>query len=112
MPWRVTWQTETAPAMIAARFHAGLARAFTTPARKLVETGRAQAVALSGGCFQNAILLQFCLQDLSGLPVLIHHQTPANDGGLAFGQALVAAARDAAGSVTLTQVMDKARDHA
>lgn len=91
--------TGTTPQRIAARFHAGLARAFTEPARKLVESGRAHAVALSGGCFQNATLLRFCLQDLAGLQVLVHHRTPANDGGLAFGQALVAAARDAAGEV-------------
>lgn len=82
--------------LIAARFHAGLALAFAAPARALVETGRAKAVALSGGCFQNATLLAACLDALDGIPVLIHHNTPANDGGLAFGQALIAAARSIA----------------
>ncbi len=80
-------------AFIAARFHAGLARAFCAPARALVEQGRARAVALSGGCFQNATLLAHCLRELHGVSVLLHHAVPANDGGLAFGQALVAAAR-------------------
>lgn len=84
-------------AEIAAAFHAGLARAFCAPARLLVQTGRAKAVALSGGCFQNATLLARCLVELDGLPVLVHHRVPANDGGLALGQALIAAARQMAG---------------
>ncbi|WP_246100191.1 carbamoyltransferase HypF [Cereibacter sediminicola] len=82
-----------APGSIAQSFHLGLARAFCAPARQLVETGRAQAVALTGGCFQNARLLEACLAELVGLPVLTHRAVPANDGGLALGQALVAAAR-------------------
>ena len=77
---------------LAAGFHGGLARAFCSPARRLVETGRAEAVALSGGCFQNVVLLTACLRELEGVRVLVHRQVPANDGGLAFGQALVAAA--------------------
>ncbi|WP_425071419.1 carbamoyltransferase HypF [Sagittula sp. S175] len=80
---------------IADMFHAGLARAFAGRARALVETGEAQAVALSGGCFQNARLLRYmsrALEDLS-VPVLVHREVPAGDGGLAYGQALVAAAR-------------------
>ncbi len=79
-----------APATIAARFHDGLAAAFAAEARALVETGRAQAVALTGGCFQNARLLTAMQAALEGLPVLVHREVPANDGGLAFGQALVA----------------------
>ena len=82
----------TAPETIAHRFHAGLARAVCTPARAAVESGAAQAVALTGGCFQNALLLDLCLDELAGLTVLTHRDVPAGDGGLAFGQALVAAA--------------------
>lgn len=73
--------------------HLWLAQSFARRARKLVETGAAQAVALSGGCFQNALLLRLTLNELSGLPVLIQRETPANDGGLALGQALIAAAQ-------------------
>ncbi|GAA5066601.1 carbamoyltransferase HypF [Roseibacterium beibuensis] len=82
-----------APEVMAARFHAGLAQAFCGLARREVEAGRAAAVALSGGCFQNATLLSLCAEALADLPVLLHHETPANDGGLALGQALVAAAQ-------------------
>lgn len=82
-----------APATIAARFHDGLAAAFAAEARALVATGRAKAVALTGGCFQNARLLTATLAALEGLPVLVHREVPANDGGLAFGQALVALAQ-------------------
>lgn len=81
------------PARIAGGFHAGLAHAFCAPARTLVEAGRAAAVALSGGCFQNARLLGACLEELSGLPVLVHRQIPAHDGGLALGQALICLSR-------------------
>lgn len=81
------------PAAIAARFHDGLAAAFAAEARALVVAGRAKAVALSGGCFQNPRLLTATLAALEGVPVLVHREVPANDGGLAFGQALVALAQ-------------------
>lgn len=80
------------PAIAAARFHETLAAAFAARARDLVETGRAEAVALSGGVMQNAVLQGALLRHLEGLPVLLHHAVPANDGGLALGQALIAAA--------------------
>jgi hydrogenase maturation protein HypF len=52
-------------------------------------------VALSGGCFQNAILADQVERGLAALSltVLSHAAVPANDGGLALGQAAVAAAR-------------------
>ncbi|MCT4577971.1 carbamoyltransferase HypF [Donghicola sp.] len=85
--------TQTSIQTIAWRFHAGLAQTFATAAAALVKDGQAKAVALSGGCFQNALLLDLTLRALGDTPVLIHTKTPANDGGLALGQALVAAAR-------------------
>ena len=78
---------------ISLRFHAGLAKTFAEAALELIEKENAQAVALSGGCFQNALLVNLTLQALGEVPVLIHKKTPANDGGLALGQALVATAR-------------------
>jgi hydrogenase maturation protein HypF len=80
---------ETAAAM----FHADLAQAFALRVRALVDSGQARAVALSGGCFQNALLHRLVVQALGDVPVLVHRVTPANDGGLALGQAVVAAAR-------------------
>jgi hydrogenase maturation protein HypF len=87
-----------APATLAARFHRGLARAFAGAARGLVDQGRARAVALSGGCFQNPLLLAEVIRALGDVPVLTHRLTPANDGGLALGQAAVAAARALGGA--------------
>ncbi|SMX30686.1 carbamoyltransferase HypF [Actibacterium lipolyticum] len=81
------------PGLLAAWFHASLARAFADQALGLVNNGTAQAVVLSGGCFQNALLLDLTVNMLGDVPVMIHQKTPANDGGLALGQALVAAAQ-------------------
>jgi hydrogenase maturation protein HypF len=81
--------------VIAARFHDGLAAAFGFVARALVMEGRARAVALSGGCLQNVRLQRALLRELDGVTVLLHRQVPANDGGLAFGQAMVALAHPA-----------------
>lgn len=79
---------------ISMRFHAGLAEQFAQAAVQLVQSGQAQAIALSGGCFQSEVLLGLTLHYIGAqAPVLIHTKTPANDGGLALGQALVAAAR-------------------
>ena len=80
---------------IAAGFHAMLARAVTrscVAARE--ETGVATA-ALSGGCFQNRLLTEKTWDGLTaeGFEVLLHRRVPSNDGGLALGQAAVAAWR-------------------
>ena len=55
-------------------------------------------MALSGGVFQNMLLLQGTVSRLegSGFAVLLHSRVPCNDGGISLGQAVVAAARDAA----------------
>jgi hydrogenase maturation protein HypF len=79
-------------AELSGRFHLGLARTFAEVARDLVTRGEARAIVLSGGCFQNARLLRLILQELGNQTVLTHRETPANDGGLALGQAVVAAA--------------------
>lgn len=53
------------------------------------------AIALSGGVWQNRLLLELAVPRLrrAGFRVLLHRQVPANDGGLAYGQVVVAAAR-------------------
>jgi hydrogenase maturation protein HypF len=51
-----------------------------------------ETAALSGGCFQNRLLLSFVEKGLTdaGMTVLIHHLVPPNDGGIALGQAVYA----------------------
>jgi hydrogenase maturation protein HypF len=85
---------EAPAAVIAARFHRGFAAALAGLARRFAD-GCTEVVALSGGCFQNRLLFEDVEQRLSaaGLQVLAHAEVPANDGGLALGQAAVAAAR-------------------
>jgi hydrogenase maturation protein HypF len=82
-----------APVM-AARFHLGLADAILDMAWAL-SRGPSEPVALSGGVFQNRLLLERVSEGLRarGLTVLSHRLVPAGDGGLALGQAAVAAAR-------------------
>ncbi len=105
--------------LIAARFHLGLAKGLgevigemlddvagdmqdgtldevsNDNTRRLSSTRNVKTVALSGGCFHNRTLLELTLKCLAPLPVrvLTHRQVPANDGGIALGQALIAAAR-------------------
>ncbi|WP_063034642.1 carbamoyltransferase HypF [Nocardia grenadensis] len=83
---------EVPAAVIGARFHAALARLVLEIA--LAHTGPATTVALSGGVFQNALLLSATRRLLRahGFTVLTHHRLPPNDGGLAFGQVLAVAA--------------------
>jgi hydrogenase maturation protein HypF len=86
-------------ASVADRFHATLVAAgemavraglLAEPAVREAGRGRAR-VALAGGCFQNAMLLDGLLQRLGrDLDVLRPVELPPGDGGLAFGQALVA----------------------
>jgi hydrogenase maturation protein HypF len=77
---------------ISAAFHNTLAQ-ITVHICQLVrqETGL-EAVALSGGCFQNRQLLRLAVDALEtqGFRVLLHRQVPCNDGGLSLGQALIA----------------------
>jgi hydrogenase maturation protein HypF len=74
---------------IAARFHNALAEL----AVAIAERQRWPRVALTGGCFQNALLTERVRARLleAGLAVYTHHQTPPGDGGIAVGQLCVAA---------------------
>ncbi|WP_237107469.1 carbamoyltransferase HypF [Nonomuraea sp. MG754425] len=86
------------PAVIAGRFHNGVAAAITRACAALRQSTGLTAVALSGGVFQNALLLERTVQRLraAGFRVLKHVRVPPNDGGVSLGQAAVAAARDRA----------------
>jgi len=79
---------------VAARFHAGLADALAELAVELCRRHGIDTVALSGGVMQNRTLFQALTYKLraAGLEPLSHRLVPANDGGLALGQAVIAAA--------------------
>jgi hydrogenase maturation protein HypF len=85
-----------APATIAARFHHGVAGMVVATCGQIRERHDLTTVALSGGVFQNMLLVQRCVAGLetAGFTVLTHRQVPPNDGGISLGQAVVAAARD------------------
>jgi hydrogenase maturation protein HypF len=78
--------------VISARFHNSVAEIVAECCRRLRQDTGIGVVALSGGVFQNLYLLERCclMLESDGFRVLIHHQVPANDGGIALGQAVVA----------------------
>jgi hydrogenase maturation protein HypF len=82
-------------ATVSARFHNGLAGATATACRGAAAGHGTETVVLSGGVFQNRLLLERTAELLtrSGLRVLVPERLPPNDGGISFGQAAVAAAR-------------------
>jgi hydrogenase maturation protein HypF len=77
------------PGIIAGRFHNTLVEAIVSIAKTVGQ----KRVALTGGCFQNRRLTERAAARLrdSGLDVIMHHQVPANDGGISLGQIAVAA---------------------
>ena len=96
--WRAALADRAAgvPAPVcAARFHAGVAQAFADAAIRVAQAEGLDTIAVSGGVFQNARLLEAVTARVAaaGLALLSPADIPANDGGLAFGQAAVAAAR-------------------
>ncbi len=82
-------------AVISAKFHNTIADIIVGVSQAARERTGINRVALSGGVFQNMYLLGRTLDGLErqGFEALIHHQVPANDGGIALGQAVIANAR-------------------
>ena len=78
---------------LAASFHQTLIDAFTAMSEAMRETTGLSRIVLSGGCFQNTILLTGTINrlKLSGFDVYCHRDIPANDGGISLGQAVIAA---------------------
>jgi hydrogenase maturation protein HypF len=100
--WQALWhallddlQQDTDYNIIAARFHHGLAKAIAEVAQDLCKQNDIETVVLNGGVFQNRLLLEGVTERLeeTNLNVLSPSRLPANDGGLAYGQAVIAAAR-------------------
>jgi hydrogenase maturation protein HypF len=81
--------------IVAARFHNTLGAAIHEVCMRLRRESGIGRVCLSGGTFQNMRLLGHVVRELrsSGFEVYLHADVPPNDGGIALGQAMVAAAR-------------------
>ncbi len=88
----------TSIAVVAARFHNSVAQLILKACIAIGRARRLALVALSGGVFQNQLLLRRTVELLEdvGFNVLTHHQVPTNDAGISFGQVAIAASRDSA----------------
>jgi hydrogenase maturation protein HypF len=77
---------------VSSRFHRTMAEVVVAGCEHIREAGGTTAVALSGGTFQNMLLLEQVvgLLEGKGFEVYRHRRVPANDGGLALGQAILA----------------------
>ena len=82
--------------VVSARFHNGLAAVVVEVCDLIRRESGLETVALSGGVFQNVVLVERCVAGLeaSGFKVLTHRRVPPNDGGVSLGQAAVCGARD------------------
>jgi hydrogenase maturation protein HypF len=76
---------------IARGFHAGLAKGISQGIGTLCAQHRVRTVVLTGGVFQNQLLLSNVKELLTGrhLTVWINHAVPAGDGGVSLGQAAI-----------------------
>ncbi|MBA3319128.1 MAG: carbamoyltransferase HypF [Gemmatimonadales bacterium] len=83
------------PSVVSARFHEAMAAAVEEACLLVADRRGVRTVVLSGGVFQNRRLLERAIQRLEGggLRVLTPERVPPNDGGIAFGQAVIAAVK-------------------
>jgi hydrogenase maturation protein HypF len=83
---------EKPTATIGSRFHRTMAEVVAAGCERIRETGGGSAVALSGGTFQNLLLVGQVLELLAGKGFVVyrHRRVPTNDGGLSLGQAVLA----------------------
>jgi hydrogenase maturation protein HypF len=79
--------------VVSSRFHRTMAEVVVAGCEEIREDGGVNAVALSGGTFQNMLLLEQVVELLAGkgFTVYRHRRVPTNDGGLSLGQAVLAA---------------------
>jgi hydrogenase maturation protein HypF len=85
----------SAVADIARTFHVAVAELVVAAAHRIRSARGLATIALTGGVFQNSLLTEACVDGLenAGFVALTHHLVPPNDGGLALGQAYIAAHR-------------------
>ena len=91
----------TPVARIAARFHNTIAQMILEMCQKISPRTGINTIALSGGVFQNRLLLRKVTQLLedANFEVFTHRQVPCNDGGLSLGQVAIANAKFSSGTV-------------
>ena len=79
--------------VIAMRFHRAVAEMVLRVSVQQRKRDAVNTVALSGGVFQNVLLLDLVMNRLenAGFDVLVHRKVPTNDGGLALGQVMITA---------------------
>jgi hydrogenase maturation protein HypF len=112
-PIRIDWRplvarvvaditTGVPPAVVASQFHHAVVAMIVEVCIRLRSDTGIGLVGLTGGVFQNALLVERAATSLeeAGFDVLLHRRVPPNDGGLALGQAMLARARLPAGSHT------------
>jgi hydrogenase maturation protein HypF len=92
---RIVRERGAASSVVASRFHNTLAAAIHEMCLRMRRESGLQRVCLSGGTFQNMRLLGLVARALrgSGFEVFLHKKVPPNDGGIALGQAAIAAER-------------------
>jgi len=81
--------------IISSRFHETMAVIVLSGCLEARRDTGLSRVALSGGVFQNVLLLNKCIGKLeaNGFEIFIHQRVPANDGGLSLGQSMIALSR-------------------
>ncbi|MCA1632884.1 MAG: carbamoyltransferase HypF [Acidobacteria bacterium] len=92
---------DVSPQVVSAKFHLGVAQLIAAVAGRIRDERHIDRVVLSGGVFQNMFLLgrtRRLLKD-EGFEVFTHSRVPTNDGGISFGQAVVAGARIGRGRI-------------
>jgi hydrogenase maturation protein HypF len=82
----------TAVSKISLKLHRTIASITVDMCGKIAQNTGIKQVALSGGVFQNRLLLKLTSSALkqAGFQVFTHHLVPCNDGGLSLGQAVIA----------------------
>jgi hydrogenase maturation protein HypF len=85
-------KNNVAQARIAMKFHRTMAEMVVQMCHRLAQRSGINRVALSGGVFQNRLLLRLTVAVLeeAGFEVLTHSKVPTNDGGVSLGQAVIA----------------------
>ncbi len=88
-------RNNVSPPVISARFHNTIVTIVRELADAVSRDTGIREICLSGGVFQNALLLEKAIDILSDKKYLVytHTEVPANDGGISLGQAVIAGAR-------------------